>query len=315
MSHIFFDNVTKVYGHRNRCLALQNFTLSLEKGEFLGLVGPNGSGKSTALKMLTNVIFPTAGQVEIDGVRVDKDPETALSGIGSLIDVPGFAGVDTPRTFYRYCGIMIGLNSETIAHDTEKILSALGMEKSVDGKIDRFSKGMKQRIAIGQALLGDPDALVLDEPLSGLDPISYGSVFNMLSSIKNNGRKRTIIMATHNMSEVDRLCDSVAVMRSGGLAMKEAISELDRKKTSVRVRVRSIRPLDGGDVEKLLSEDYVEDVDVGEDGVVITISRGGDSRARLTAMLGRLDTDVYEVSDEGDTARVYNELLKYGGEK
>lgn len=313
MPQIFFDDISKVYGCTKKHHALQNFVLSLERGEFMGLVGPNGSGKSTALKILTNVAFPTSGRVEINGICVNEDPEGALSGVGSLVDVPGFDTYHTPRSFYKYCGTLIGLDKETISSEIDRVLNSLDMDKWADWRINKFSKGMRQRIALGQALLGDPEILVMDEPLSGLDPDSNESISRMLASLKDEMNKKTVIMATHNLSEVYRLCDSVAVIDSGRLVAKRAIDDQSHRERSIRMRVNSLQPLGDVDISRLQSEDFIYKVETRGNETIISISNDEESKSRLITLLDKLGIEIYEISEEEDYIEKYQELLKSGG--
>ena len=160
-------NLRKEYGS---FVSVNNLNLKIRKNSFTGFLGPNGAGKSTTLKILTNLIHATSGEAYLNGIDVVKDPSAALKDVGTVIETPEFYPYLTPRETMRYIGEIIGMNREAIQSETEAILEKVKMTEWGDKKLGTFSKGMRQRIALGQALLSDPSIIILDEPTSGLDP-------------------------------------------------------------------------------------------------------------------------------------------------
>ncbi|MGE4577414.1 MAG: ABC transporter ATP-binding protein, partial [Candidatus Methanomethylophilaceae archaeon] len=150
--------------------AVDNLSLNIKKNSFTGLLGPNGAGKSTTLKMLTHLINTTSGEAYINGIDVTRDPKAALIGVGTVVETPEFYTYLTPKETFELLGQLIGMSSEKISAETSSILEMVKMTEWADKKIGTFSKGMRQRIALGQAFLDEPSIIILDEPTSGLDP-------------------------------------------------------------------------------------------------------------------------------------------------
>lgn len=156
--------------------AVDDLTLKVEKSTTVGFLGPNGAGKTTTIKILTNLIGATGGRALLNGVDVVSDPKKALAHVGAVVETPEFYPYLTPVETLAYLGRIRGMSSSDIARRTNEVLQQVKMEQWRSTRIGKFSKGMKQRLAIGQALLHEPDILILDEPTSGLDPRDRKSV-------------------------------------------------------------------------------------------------------------------------------------------
>ncbi len=207
-------------------VSVNDLTLSIKRNSFTGLLGPNGAGKSTTLKILTHLINPTSGQALLNGIDVTKDPKAALTGVGTVIETPEFYGYLTPRETFQYVGGRLGINRESIASETERILELVKMDQWADKKLGTFSKGMRQRIALGQALMDDPSVIILDEPTSGLDPRGMAEMREILKNLRNDTSNLTIVMSSHILHEVEDLCDRVAMINHGTLVMHDDIQAL-----------------------------------------------------------------------------------------
>ena len=219
---IEIENLRKEYGE---FVALNNLNLKIKKNSFTGLLGPNGAGKSTTLKILTHLINATSGSAYLDGVDVTVDPKKALSRVGTVIETPEFYGYLTPRETMRYVGELIGMRKERIKDQTEQILEKVKMTEWGDKKLGTFSKGMRQRIAIGQSLVNDPRIIILDEPTSGLDPRGMAEMREILKNLRNESKDLTIVMSSHILPEVQDLCDRIAMINHGNLLMDGDISK------------------------------------------------------------------------------------------
>ncbi|MFA6952319.1 MAG: ABC transporter ATP-binding protein, partial [Candidatus Methanomethylophilaceae archaeon] len=197
--------------------AVNGLNLSIKKNSFTGLLGPNGAGKSTTLKILTHLIKATSGEAYLNGVDVTKDPKAALTNVGTVIETPEFYPYLTPRETMRYVGELIGMNKESIKTETEEILEKVKMTDWGDKRLGTFSKGMRQRIALGQALMNDPNIIILDEPTSGLDPRGMAEIREVLKNLRNDSNDLTIVMSSHILTEVQDLCDRIAMINHGTL--------------------------------------------------------------------------------------------------
>jgi ABC-2 type transport system ATP-binding protein len=237
---IIIENLTKFY---NDFQALDNLSLRVAEKENVGLLGPNGAGKSTTLKILCALIRPTSGKVYLDGIDVMEQTEEALSRIGAIIETPEFYSYLTPEDNLGYFGRLRGMKGEKLNKRIKEIIEMVGLAKWSKVKIEKFSRGMKQRLALGQTLLHDPPILILDEPGLGLDP---RGLVEFREIISNAGKDKTVFFASHQLSEVSQICDKVAIINNGQLLAYEGIKELEEKYKSLEM---AYLKLTGGNVE------------------------------------------------------------------
>ena len=202
--------------------ALVDLDLEVREGEIFGFVGPNGAGKTTALKILAGLIKPTSGRALIFERRV-QDLE-AKRQMGFLPENPYFYDYLKPEEFLDFCGKLFGLPRAERKARTDRLMKLVGLEHARGRPLRRFSKGMLQRIGIAQALINDPKLVVLDEPMSGLDPIGRKEVRDLIVRLRDEGR--TVFFSTHILSDVELLCDRVALVVGGRLRGLGRIEEL-----------------------------------------------------------------------------------------
>jgi len=237
---IIFEKLTKYYGD---FLALDGLTLRVEEGANVGLLGPNGAGKSTTLKILCALIRPTSGKAYLDGIDVATQPEQALSHIGAIIETPEFYTYMTPVDNLSYFGRLRGMKGENLTKRIKEVIELVKLEDWSKVKIEKFSRGMKQRLALAQTLLHDPPILILDEPGLGLDPRGVVEFREIISSV---GKNKTLFFASHQLSEVALICDKVAVIGEGKLLAYDSTKELEKKYQSLE---DAYLKLTGGNVE------------------------------------------------------------------
>ena len=211
------SGVSKSYrvGHIRRRLwpALVDLSLDVPRGEIFGCLGPNGSGKTTTLKLLVGLLAPDAGTVRVLGSRPDHSPTRGR--IGYLPENPYFYDYLSPREYLDYAGRLFGIGRAERRHRTNQLLDRVGLADWASKPLRRFSKGMVQRLGLAQALINDPELLVLDEPMSGLDPLGRHMVRELMLDLKRQGK--TIVLCTHVLPDAEALCDRVAVLREGRL--------------------------------------------------------------------------------------------------
>jgi len=199
---------------RNRVKrALDRLNLQVEAGEVFGLLGPNGAGKTTTLKLLFRLIFPTSGTARILGKRLDD--LSMRFRVSYLPENPAFYEHLTAEEFLNYVASLFGLSVAERRRRSGELIDQLGLSSSRHVPLRRFSKGMIQRLGIAQALINDPDLVVLDEPMSGLDPLGRREVREVILRLKD--RKKTVLFSTHILADAETLCDRVAVLHHGRL--------------------------------------------------------------------------------------------------
>jgi ABC-2 type transport system ATP-binding protein len=193
--------------------AIRGVDLEVSRGEVLGLLGPNGAGKTTTVRLLTALIEPTEGHASVDGLDVVERPEEVRARVGILTETPGLYEKLSATANLDFFGRLYGLDAATRAERIEHYLRLFSLWDRRDDVAGNFSKGMKQKLAIARALLHDPAVVFLDEPTAALDPEAAYVVREAIEALRKSGR--TIVLATHNLDEADRLCDRVAFVRGG----------------------------------------------------------------------------------------------------
>ncbi|MGL4374214.1 MAG: ATP-binding cassette domain-containing protein, partial [Turicibacter sp.] len=187
-----------------------------------GFLGQNGAGKTTTMKMILGLLKADSGDVFICGEKVTYGQTKTNRFIGYLPDVPQFYSYMTPRDYLKLCGEVTGMSSQQIKVKSDELLELVGLN-GINRKIGGFSRGMKQRLGIAQALLNEPKLLICDEPTSALDPLGRKEILDILLKVKE---KTTVIFSTHILSDVERICDQVAVLHNGQLVLEGSLLEL-----------------------------------------------------------------------------------------
>ncbi|MCH5185474.1 MAG: ATP-binding cassette domain-containing protein [Oscillospiraceae bacterium] len=220
---IEISNLTKAYGKKK---ALDNISFNVKKGEILGFLGPNGAGKSTTMNILTGYISSTSGSVKVDGFDILEDPYEVKKRIGYLPEIPPLY---TDMTVWEYLDFVYDLKKaekENKKEHINKIISMVRIEDMKGRKIANLSKGYRQRVGLAQALIGDPEVLILDEPTVGLDPSQIIEIRNV---IKEFGRERTVIFSSHILSEISAVCERVIIINNGRLVAEDTPKKLTEK--------------------------------------------------------------------------------------
>jgi ABC-2 type transport system ATP-binding protein len=207
-----------------RVEAVHDVSFTVQRGQIFGFLGPNGAGKTTTIKVLTGLIRPTAGEATLFGDRVPSP--RAMARVGFLPENPYVYPYLTPREFVELCGRLSGLGGRRLRTRTAEALEQVGVLYAADRPARRLSKGMLQRTGLAAALVADPELLILDEPMSGLDPVGRKEVRDLILSERDAGR--TIFFSTHILGDVEMLCDHVTILRKGHVVVSGAIASLLR---------------------------------------------------------------------------------------
>jgi ABC-2 type transport system ATP-binding protein len=207
---------------RQRVVAVNDLSLEIVPGEIYGLLGPNGSGKSTTLKVLLGLATPTNGKTMIFGV--DSRDYRSHHGVGFLPENPYFYKFLSADETLRFYGRICGLHGERLERRITELLSLVGLEEARHRRVAEYSKGMLQRMGLAQALVQDPQLIVLDEPTAGVDPIGSNQIRDLILELKKRGK--TILLTSHLLEQAQEVCDRVGIMSSGSMVREGRLAEL-----------------------------------------------------------------------------------------
>lgn len=207
---------------RKRVEAVKGVRFAVEQGEIFGLLGPNGAGKTTTLKVMMGLISASSGTVKILGK--DSTSHKSRMNVGYLPEHAYFHEYLTPIELLDFYGKLYGMSKKEIRQKNEKLLEKVGLSDSAKRPLKKFSKGMLQRVGLAQALLADPELLLLDEPMSGLDPIGRKFVSDLIVEMNESGK--TILFSSHILSDVERLCSRVVILRKGEKVSEGKLADL-----------------------------------------------------------------------------------------
>ena len=228
-------NVTKRYGTHT---AVDDVSFRVEAGEVVGFLGPNGAGKSTTMNIITGFLSATDGTVTVDGIDVLEDPIGAKRTLGYLPELPPLYVEMTVRDYLRFVARVKGVDRGERDDANEQIMRSVGIEHVADRMIRNLSKGYRQRVGLGQALVGDPKALILDEPTIGLDP---HQIIEMRDLVRTLGEQRTVILSSHILPEVSAVCERIIIISHGKIVASDTAENLGKAlagtgRLSVRIK-------------------------------------------------------------------------------
>ena len=206
---ITISNITKKFGDFT---AVDNLSMSVKSGEVLGFLGPNGAGKSTTMKMITGFMKPTEGTIKVKGMNVETNPIECKKLIGYLPEGAPLYGDMTPINMLKFVAYIRGMDSQEFKTALDIVVIKTEITDVINQPIDTLSKGYKRRVGLAQALIHDPEILILDEPTDGLDPNQKHHVRNLINEM---GKKKAIIISTHILEEVDAVCSRACIIAKG----------------------------------------------------------------------------------------------------
>ncbi len=234
-SMIEIHDLTKNYGERR---AIDRLNFSVKKGEVVGFLGPNGAGKTTTMKIITGFMAPTSGKVEIAGYDVFEDPFEVKKRIGYLPETPPLYGDMIVSDYLDFVARLKGVDNSRVAGLVTRALERTHLTDVRKRLIQNLSKGYRQRVGLAQAIVSDPEILILDEPTVGLDPRQVAEIRNLLQELRGS---HTIILSTHILSEVQATCDRAIIINSGKIVAEDTLSGLTQRlrgNSQVYIRVR-----------------------------------------------------------------------------
>lgn len=214
-------NLTKKYGHFP---AVSNISFNIEQGNIYGFLGPNGAGKSTTMNMITGCLSATSGNVIIDGEDIFENPIQAKRKIGYLPEIPPLYPEMTPAEYLSFVAEAKGVGAEESIRQVKEVMELTQISDMADRLIRNLSKGYRQRVGIAQALLGNPDVIILDEPTVGLDPRQITQIRELIRSL---GKFKTVIVSSHILAEISEICNHVMILSHGRLVANDTIQNLE----------------------------------------------------------------------------------------
>lgn len=219
MTILEVNNISKSFGSQQ---VLEDVTFSVPKGSVFGFIGKNGAGKTTTMNIALGLLKADEGEITIQGNKVQYGETKTNKLVGYLPDVPEFYSFLTAREYLTLCTDIIGMDSKQATGKITELLETVGLEDSKK-RIKTYSRGMKQRLGIAQALINDPVLLICDEPTSALDPVGRKTLLSVLEKVKE---KTTVIFSTHILSDVESICDEVAILNDGKIVLQGSVSYL-----------------------------------------------------------------------------------------
>ncbi len=278
------EGLTKAYGRKR---ALDEVSFSVSRGDVYGFLGPNGAGKTTTIRIVTGLIRATEGTVHLFG-EVKRGPAlAAMARIGAMVEIPRFYPHLTGHGNLRVLGMLSGVEDRSAL---DGALDTVGLAEAADDPVRTYSQGMRQRLGIAQALLADPELVLLDEPTNGLDPSGVHEIRRLIADLAAE-RGTTFLISSHQLTEIEQLANRVAILRKGRVLVEGGVSEILSAETD-RHRIGTDEPERARDV--LSGEFHVEEAP----GRTLRVRVGRDRVAALVEMLVAAGIAVREVTPE-----------------
>ena len=283
-------NVKKTFKNKT---AVDNFSMELNSGDCVGLIGPNGAGKSTLIKMISDIINPDTGEILLNGKKISSMKKE----IGYLPQYPNFFHWMTAKETLMFMGKLSGLQRSELTSSIPNILNKVGLSGEENSKVGTFSGGMKQRLGIAQTLLHKPSLIIMDEPVSALDPIGRREVLNLIQEIK---KETTILLSTHILGDAQEICERFIVIKNGLKIEDTSITELLQRnsdnKLSIEITERDQKWI--GIIKEL---PYVKDVEVIGNKVKVKVENLETNKNLLLAHALKHDVDIVKFEVGNDT--------------
>ena len=276
------DALTKRYGE---IVAVDGLSLEAQRGHIFGLLGPNGSGKTTTMSMLLGLVRPTSGSFKLFGGSISH--QAALHRTGAIVETPSFYPYLSGRDNLAY---FQGITGRGDRRELDSLLGKVGLADRAHSRFRTYSLGMKQRLGLAYALLGDPELLFLDEPTNGMDPAGMAEVREMIRDLGTG--ERTVVLSSHLLHEVEQVCDSVAILSKGKLIAQGRVADLVHTRAGERMRLRTTDNAKA--VEVLSALEWVGDVTM--DGEVVVVAAASERASELSSALGHSDVYVTEMA-------------------
>ena len=302
-------NLTKNYGNH---LAVNGISFDIKPGKIYGLLGPNGAGKSTTMNILTGCLAATSGEVTVDGHDIFEEPIEAKRHIGYLPEQPPVYGEMTPKEYLMFVAEAKGVPFEKSLRHVKEVMQLTQIYDVRDRLIRNLSKGYRQRVGIAQAMIGEPDVIILDEPTVGLDPAQIIEIRNLIRKL---GRIKTVIISSHILAEISAVCDHVIIISKGNIVANDTLANLEARAggNGLNLKIKGERKR----AEKIISAiKGVESAEYTElDGIVeATLTFSSDVREALFNAFAEAKMPILEMHTDESTLEDIFLQLAYGSE-
>ena len=292
-------NATNLKKSFDQFIAVDNIDLSVSRGEVVGFLGPNGAGKSTTMKMLTGFLEPDNGEIFINNINLKSDPLKAKEYIGYLPEgAPSYSDMIV-ADFLSFIGKMRGLNDNSLSNRLEEMANQINLKEMWNRPIETLSKGFKRRVGIAQALIHDPDILILDEPTDGLDPNQKHEMRNLIKRISTN---KAIVISTHILEEVEAVCSRAVIIANGKLLANDTPKNLENKflnKNTLSIKVSNkINNVISKDIKSLIKYDDVkiQKTDISTHTILVSDNKKVPNLNTVLKQINKLKLDVIEAN-------------------
>ncbi len=304
---IKIENLTKSYGD---LVAVKDISFTVSPGEVLGFLGPNGAGKSTTMKMIAGFLSPTEGSISVCGHDVESDPMAARRVIGYLPEGAPAYGEMTTSAFLRFVGELRGMDGSTLDARITEVVRQLNLARVLEQPIDTLSKGFKRRVGLAQAILHDPQVLILDEPTDGLDPNQKQEVRSLIQGM---AKDKIIIISTHILEEVHAVCNR-AIIISGGKLLADATPDALEARSRYHQAVTLVSPAAEQIAGTLKGVGEVSKVEVEGHQVTAFPKSGKQIFAQISTLITQHAWEVSEVQlERGRLDEVFRTITMQGG--
>ncbi len=278
-------NLTKSY---NNQIVLKDLNLTIKKGEVYGFIGKNGAGKTTTINLILSLITKDSGTIYINEEKIKYIDKLYKKKIGYVPDVPVFPGYMRAKDYLTFVSDIFDISKKDMDEKIIKVLEFVNLPNSKK-KISSFSRGMKQRLAIAQALLHDPEILIMDEPTSALDPIGRNDVMNIIYKLKGS---KTIFYSTHILDDVERVCDRIGILDEGVLLFESNIDDIFEKFYSNKIYIETENSPETV-INKINNNNLVKELKINHNGIICQLDGKTDSNALIKKLI-ELDEKIVE---------------------
>lgn len=299
------SHISKNFGNLS---VINDLNFSVSEHSVFGFIGKNGAGKTTTMKMILAFLPPTKGEIIVCGEKVHYGSTKTNRHIGYLPDVPEFYSYMTPKEYLKLCGQICGLSPVHIQNKSRELLTIVGLD-GINRRIQGFSRGMKQRLGIAQALLNEPKLLICDEPTSALDPVGRKEILDILHSIKD---RTTIVFSTHILSDVERICDKIGILDQGKLVLQGSLSDVKNTYREDTLLIEMTNINDASLLAKAIDDiPSASNVTVNEKTITVNITDKNDTGKQILKILAHEGLPIikYEIL-EPSLENVFLEAVK-----